>query len=97
MLSDQVDEFEHDLLSVQQACGLPRREGLLGRCHRGLELFIGRLRDASDEVVCGRIVKINPLCGVGGYELVVEEVLGIDGLLDLLVSSGVIRGSGCEG
>ncbi|KAG9967192.1 hypothetical protein KCU61_g633, partial [Aureobasidium melanogenum] len=86
VLSDQMDELEHDLLSVQQTSGLPCREGLLGRCHCCLEFFIGGLRDTGDEVVGRGIMEIDPLCGVGGNELVVEEVLCVDGLLDLILS-----------
>ena len=89
MLSDQSDELEHDLLSGQQACSLPCREGLLGRSHCRLELFIGGLRDAGDEVVGSGVVEIDPLRGLRSYELVVEEVLRVDGLLDLFVRGGV--------
>lgn len=97
MLSDQMNELEHDLLSGQQASSLPCREGLLGGCHCCLELFIGGLRDASDEVVGSRVMEINPLRGVGSYELVVEEVLCVGGLLDLLVSGRVVGSGGREG
>jgi len=89
VLADQMHEFEHDLLPAQQARSSPPWKGFLRAFHRCTHLFICRLWDAGDEVVCGGVVEVDPLGGSGGLELVVHEVLGIFWRRDLFMRGWV--------
>lgn len=97
VLPDQSSVLEHELLSVHDAGRPPCRECGLGAVHGSLQLGICALRDSCNEVVGGRIVQVDPLGGLGGHKLVVEEVGGVNGLGDLLVGGGDLGGQACRG
>ena len=95
VLPDQSGVLEHDLLPVHDAGCPPCREGRLSAVHGGLQLGICALRYSCNEVVGCRIVQIDPLGCLGGHELVVEEVGGVDGLGDLLVGGRDLGWQAC--
>lgn len=88
--TDEARELEKDLLSVHDAGSAPCGESFLGRTHGRLELLIRALGNASDEIVCSRIVQINPCCRLGWNELVVNEVGRVDWVGNRFVSGRVL-------
>lgn len=100
--TDQAHELEHDLLLGNNAGSAPGWEGLLGRLDGGTEFLIGALRHASNEVVGGRIVQVDPGGGLGSNKLVVQEIGGVDGVGDgamvrRVLGGGSSRGGSCGG
>lgn len=55
----------------------------------GAEFGVGGLRDTRDEVICGRVEEGDPVRGSRRDKAVVEEVLGVGGLGDGIVSGWV--------
>jgi hypothetical protein len=97
VLSNQSGVLEHKLLSVHDAGRPPCREGRLSAVHGSLQLGICALRYSCNEVVGCRVVQVDPLGCLGGHELVVEEVGGVNGLGDLLVGGRDLGGQACCG
>lgn len=99
---DQADKLEDDLLPSHDAGGTPCWEGLLGRFDGGAELLISALGHTGDEVVCSRVIQVDPLRSLGGNEFVIEKICSVNGVGNSLVggrvfSSGASRGGGCGG
>ena len=96
MLADETHELEHDLLAGEHARVPPCGEGLLGTVDGGLELGIGRLRDSGHQVVGCRIVELDPLVGLRGLELIVDEPRRVLRLGNPVVILGEAGGCGCQ-
>ncbi|CRK40953.1 hypothetical protein BN1723_015814 [Verticillium longisporum] len=97
VLADQADEAEHDGLAVQHARRAPGDARLLGRVDGGLELGVGHLGHAGDEVVGGGVVEIDELVGLGLDKLIVDKVGRVFGLGNLVVSARERLGRRREG
>ena len=96
ILSDQLNESEHDLLASDNAGSSPCWESLLRTLDCCSELGVGALWDAGDEVVGGWVVEIDELGGLGLDKLVVNEVWRIFWVRNLLVGGWICRLVGLE-
>lgn len=91
VLPNQAHIPEHDLLAGNSRGALPCGECALGAGHRFGQLIAGHLRNASDEVVGGRIVDINCFASARQTEFIVDEIRGVLGVGYALVGSGEHR------
>jgi hypothetical protein len=91
VLTNELDETEHDLLALEDRSLTPFFESSLGAVDRCCHFGIGVLGDSCDDVVGSRVVEIDIAFCAGVQELVVDKVGGVDGL-NLVVVAWIAGG-----
>ena len=90
-------QLEDDLLLGHDRGSSPFGKGCFGRGNSRFQLFVCRLGNTGDEVVRSRVVEVDPLRSLGGDELIVNEVVGVDDILNLLVGGRIVGDGGTRG
>jgi hypothetical protein len=91
ILTNELDETEHDLLALEDRSLTPFFESSLGAVDRCCHFGIGVLGDSCDDVVGSWVVEIDIAFCAGVQELVVDKVGGVDGL-NLVVVAWIAGG-----